>query len=376
MNCVFQELACGNLWRNSLVLSRFELTPRPGIEHLAFGEHYQQPLDGVRLPSNLKSLTFGERFDKSLEKALLPASLLELNLGRDFNKPLQALPSSLQSLTFGPSFNQTVQCLEAAFNLVFLTFGVSFDQPLGCLTLPKLRNLSFGALFDQSLSEVSFPSLENLTFGVRFNQRMDLPSQFPSLQTLTMGYGRSLEEWTLPRGLKELNLGSNERLELIKLPDDLSRLQLGHDFNLSLASTTFPALQTLIFGARFNQPLNGVRLPASLKELTLGRFFNRSLDDAWKCPRENCKVLYDALTLGSVSGGLPLHWETRVLLAESATTSLEGCCNTDVLVLARLMVPYHLRLENCLAWSNYSLDLYRIWRRSPLHSYAGYVLVA
>jgi len=63
------------------------------------------------------------------------------------------------------------------------------------------------------------------------------------------------------------------------LPSSLESLTFGHKFNQSLNGVTFPSrLQSLTFGYHFNQSLQGVTLPRGLRTLTFGCSFNKSLE--------------------------------------------------------------------------------------------------
>ena len=64
----------------------------------------------LQLPRSLESLAFGDPFDQSLQGVTFPSSLQSLTFGYNFNQSLKevALPSGLQSLTFGEKFNQSL----------------------------------------------------------------------------------------------------------------------------------------------------------------------------------------------------------------------------------------------------------------------------
>ena len=76
--------------------------------------------------------------------------------------------------------------------------------------------------------------------------------------------------------LKSLRLPDdfNDSLAGIKLPEGLESLHFGWDFNQRLEGLTWPPLQELGLGMRFNQGWEG--LPNTLKSLSFGESFNQS----------------------------------------------------------------------------------------------------
>ena len=73
-----------------------------GLQHLTFGEYFDQSLDNVTWPESLHSLTFGEHFDQSLDNVQWPAALQSLTLPCDL-RPSQdyVLPGTLDHLAIG-----------------------------------------------------------------------------------------------------------------------------------------------------------------------------------------------------------------------------------------------------------------------------------
>ena len=191
-----EELALEGVTRIQGSNSRDYLHHLPeSLEHLTFGEAFNQSLEGVNMPRSLQTLSFGHRFNQGLEGVTLPSSLQTLTFGDGFNQGLEGvtLPSSLQTLTFGRNFgrefNQRLEGVTLPSSLQTLTFGYWFNQSLEGVTLPSnLQTLTFGDGFNQSLEEVTLPSsLQTLTFGYCFNQSLERVTLPSSLQTLTFG---------------------------------------------------------------------------------------------------------------------------------------------------------------------------------------------
>ena len=136
---------------------------------------------------------------------------LQSLIGGDFR--FVKLPKTLRNLTFGISFNQSLVDVTWPETLQSLTFGSEFNQPLDHVKLPNsLQHLTFGVEFNQSLENVILPAdLQCLTFGHAFNQSLrnvNLPSCLQSLTFKNRHFnGKSLEDATLPRGLRNLSLG-------------------------------------------------------------------------------------------------------------------------------------------------------------------------
>eukprot|EP00439_Symbiodinium_sp_Y106_P019823 s6723_g2.t1 len=85
----------------------------------------------------------------------------------------------------------------------------------------------------------------------------------------------------LPSSLQSLTFGGkfDQSLEGIQLPSSLQHLTFGRCFDQSLEGIQLPSsLQHLTFGFNFNQSLEGVQLPSSLQSLTFSAKFNQSLE--------------------------------------------------------------------------------------------------
>ena len=72
-----------------------------------------------------------------------------------------------------------------------------------------------------------------------------------------------------PSGLQSLTFGAafNQNLEDVTFPSGLQSLTFGADFNQNLEDVTFP--KSLTSGAAFDQNLEGVTLSSSLQSLTM-----------------------------------------------------------------------------------------------------------
>ena len=74
-------------------------------------------------------------------------------------------------------------------------------------------------------------------------------------------------------------LSSQQLNKSIQLPSSLQSLEFGCRFNQRLDGIQLPSnLQSLTFGFDFNQSLESIQLPSSLQSLTFGYWFNQSLD--------------------------------------------------------------------------------------------------
>ncbi|CAK9101497.1 unnamed protein product [Durusdinium trenchii] len=89
------------------------------LKDLAFGDEFNQSLQGVVWPSGLQSLSFGSQFNQSLEGVAWPSGLQSLSFGYEFNQSMEgvAWPSGLQSLSFGYEFNQSMEGVAWPSNL-------------------------------------------------------------------------------------------------------------------------------------------------------------------------------------------------------------------------------------------------------------------
>eukprot|EP00434_Breviolum_minutum_P032203 symbB.v1.2.028481.t1/scaffold3024.1/size65071/3 len=75
------------------------------------------------------------------------------------------------------------------------------------------------------------------------------------------------------------------------LPKSLETLSFGAIFNQSLRGYSFPVtLRHLILGDQFNEPLEGVTFPKHLETLTFGDNFNQSLQSGYGLALEAVKL--------------------------------------------------------------------------------------
>ena len=101
------------------------------------------------------------------------------------------------------------------------------------------------------------------------------------LQGITRIAGMCCTKSSLPSSLESLIFGHkfNETLNGVTFPSRLQGLTFGYHFDQSLRGVTLPTgLKTLTFGCSFNKSLEGLTFPSSLQSLTFGRLFNQRLD--------------------------------------------------------------------------------------------------
>src|SRR5437763_1104098 len=117
---------------NSDMMIKNELKKFQKINHLIFGNIFNQPLTKDVLPNNLTQLIFDNNFNQTLTKDVLPNNLTQLIFGTYFNQPItkDVLPNNLTQLTFGLYFNQPLTKDILPNNLTQLTFSCYFNQPL------------------------------------------------------------------------------------------------------------------------------------------------------------------------------------------------------------------------------------------------------
>ena len=223
---------------------------------------------------NNPHLTFKNNNIFTLDKChLYSRSLFNQSLGNSLSKT-----HNLRKLTLGHNFNNSLDySLSKLYNLRILTFGSIFNQPLGdsLLNLHNLRELTFGDSFNRPLSDF-LPNLHNLrelTFGYYFNCSLD-----DSLSNLY--------------NLEELIFDSNFNQPLIKFFDNNNGNEAPeNDLDTDTNTDYFPGismskslsnlnnLRKLIFGQKFNQPLNSTLSNlVSLQKLSLGSEFFQPID--------------------------------------------------------------------------------------------------
>lgn len=103
------------------------------LEVLAFGKHFNQELDYVRLPDGLLTIHFGSFFNCSLSRVRFPDGLATLIFGLFYNKTLEDvwLPASLKTSTFGRDFNQPMDWVYFPENLTAWTLKPWLQPILG-----------------------------------------------------------------------------------------------------------------------------------------------------------------------------------------------------------------------------------------------------
>ena len=235
----------------------------PNLRHLAFGQYFNKPVDGVTWPMSLETLTFGNWFNQPIVGVEWPVSLERLSLGQWFNQPISGitLPPSLRCLTFEGDFNQAIVGVAWPGSLASLTLGHSFDQPVENVFWPaSLRELTFGRRFNRPIARAVWPaSLRRLTFGYCFNQPIDEAAWPSSLSRLEFGHD------------------FNQPVAAVRWPTFLEYLAFGDNFNQPVAAMAWPALlRHLAFGYHFNQPVGSVVWPPRLRHIAFGKKFDRS----------------------------------------------------------------------------------------------------
>ena len=89
----------------------YDLTSIPRcVEHIKFGNYFNQTIEKDVLPAGLQSIQFGYDFNQPIEKDVLPVGLLSINFGGRFNQLIEknVLPIGLQSIQFG-GFDQPIK---------------------------------------------------------------------------------------------------------------------------------------------------------------------------------------------------------------------------------------------------------------------------
>ena len=205
------------------------------LKHLAFGDGFNDRLEGVAWPRGLQSLSFGFAFDQSLEGVAWPCSLQSLSFGEQFNQSLRgvAWPSGLQSLSFGFQFNQSLEGVAWPSGLQSLSFGFAFNQSLEGVAWPSgLQSLSFGEQFNQSLEGVAFPNtLKSLSFGRMFDQSLERTAWPSGLQSIEfVRWFDALKRVNWPSSLQCLVvLDSRSEVVEMDLPRALQRFECLHE---------------------------------------------------------------------------------------------------------------------------------------------------
>eukprot|EP00435_Cladocopium_sp_Y103_P033451 s1232_g8.t1 len=166
-----------------------------------------------------------------------------------------------------------LSCVYVAINLqsaVDFLQGKIFGQGAWLLNSDTMRR-------SEIRSQFALEGLTTLTGVCAENCLRHLPRGLRKL-TLSHEFDRKLERVILPSTLETLTFGArfNQSLD-ISLPTGLHSLTFGKDFNQTLEHVTFPCgLRSLTFGRSFNCRLQNVILPSSLQTLTLGGGFVQS----------------------------------------------------------------------------------------------------
>ncbi|CAM9728440.1 unnamed protein product [Scytosiphon promiscuus] len=207
---------------------------------LVSSDQGQERSAAVVLPTGLKTLRLDFNFHQPIQDVMprLPGTLVELVLGDHFNQPVFGLrwPPSLQKLSFGASFNQPIADENARLppQLEELSFGSRFNQPIAAVRFPpSLRSLSFRDHFNQPVADVRWPeSLRELRFGRTFDQnfsddegRANWPTRLSKL-TLGKHFRQPVQGLDFPPGLLELEFGQGceQELEGMTWPAGLRRI--------------------------------------------------------------------------------------------------------------------------------------------------------
>ena len=243
---------------------------------------FNRPLDGVVLPSSLRSLTFGGWFNQPIAGVKLPESLRCLIFGREFNQPLEGIqwPQGLRSLILSADWtgdwNQSVERLQLPDSLTELNLG-GCTKPLNWPRPPQgVKWLTLSDWWNHPSSQLRLPpALTAFTLPSNFNQPLDdfeLPATLRSL-TLNDGLRQQLSTAHLPAGLTGLDLGGcSAALDGCVLPPSLTELRAGSRW--AAAGLLPQSLRSLMLkrdspGDEWLLPLAQVDLPPRLQHLTL-----------------------------------------------------------------------------------------------------------
>ena len=227
-----------------------------GLTSLSLGAMFNQPVAGFQLPPALTHLDLGAYLCQPVNELQLPPSLLRLSLPSQCNVPaaeLSVRSAHLTSLSLPSRFNQPLAQLQLPPSLTRLNMGNQCEQPMGPLRLPpNLRSLELATCFGLPLMDWQPPS---------------------SLTELTMSKYWNLDprhNLLLPPALKSLRFGErfDEPVDGMVWPPTLTRLHLGAHFTKSLRN--LPAsLTSLTISEAWNRQAADIRLPVALTSLTL-----------------------------------------------------------------------------------------------------------
>jgi len=96
-----------SLYQNSIDKLRFP----PNLKYLYFDEWFQHPPKHIHFPDSLETIIFND-FNYSIKNVKWPSSLKRLTFGDYFNKPISKkvyFPSSLEYLKFGKHFRHSLK---------------------------------------------------------------------------------------------------------------------------------------------------------------------------------------------------------------------------------------------------------------------------
>ncbi|CAN0214804.1 unnamed protein product [Scytosiphon promiscuus] len=205
----------------------------PSLKLLFFGRAFNQPIESVKWPTTLQELVLYGDFSQPIELVAWPASLTGLVIGEKFNQPIErvAWPPSLQRLSLGPCFNQTIEGASWPTSFRELVLSGDFNQPIeGVIWPPSLESIDFGENFNQPIEGVQLlVSLRQLTLRGCFRQSLRaLGTTLPSLERLTLRLGPSPETYAIlrdiewPAELTHLIIGAEFHLEGVSIPSRVS----------------------------------------------------------------------------------------------------------------------------------------------------------
>ena len=213
-----------------------------GIVSINFGTNFNQPIDNVVWPPNLKTLKFGKKFNQRIDGVQFPRSLEMISFGKDFNQPIENVrwTSDLKKLVFGDNFNQPIE------NVIFPD---------------TLEDISFGKDFNQPIENVQWPnSLQVLFFLGSFNQPIENVRWTSNLETLVLS-----DEF-------------NQSIKNVRWPSNLKYLVFGDQFNQPIKGARFPDdLTTIRFGEEFDQPIHDVKFNKNLNTITVSQNYRHPM---------------------------------------------------------------------------------------------------
>lgn len=217
--------------------------------------YYNQPIDNIIFPDNLKTIIFGSEFNQSIDA--LPDTIEHITLGirfkqkinkypkslksleNDNNTKLENLPETLEKLTLGYYYNRPIDNLpDKLKELIIIDYKdcfTKFSKELKVLTISRL-NKKIGCYNFQENKLMLPEGITHLTLDAGFNQEVDdLPN---SLIYLKLGneFNQSLDN--LPLGIEELELGRNYNKIANNLPSSLQKIIIINENQMKL----FPKL--------------------------------------------------------------------------------------------------------------------------------------